>query len=1141
MGTALYRDIEYNTKDYYLTYPITKAGYFWGRYLGSFVFMIFISTAVIIGAFIGTKLGPAAGWTDPKQYGPNNLIYYLHPFFTIGLPNVLFTSSLFFGLVALTRNVKVIYFGGILLFLFYFIALFFLNHVNNATVINLADPFGLNGIRMQTGAASTVEQNTTLFPVMGLFGLNRIFWAGIGVVIVIFTYFRFNFERFFSGRRDKAAIDEVGVKTRNPITIRPAVSFTGRYNRNTLGNLVKVELLNIIRDNYFWIILLSGTLFLGFVFWLGESRNGVPDFPRTVVLLSIFNEAFPFFIFFILMFYTGETLHRDRTTRYSFINDSLPPPNWIMNGSKLITLLFLGAGLSFIPIITGVIVQLLKGFDTLNISAYFTYVGYILLPSLLEMVVFCYVVHVIVNNKFAAHGIGVFIWVIVFFLRKSGIFDYNLLLYSYTPSSGISDMNGIGHMAAPINWFNLYWLLFAGLLIIVSALFYYRGVTSSFKERLRLIPQRFNKSTALITAVAAVAFLVVGAWVYYNVNVLNNYLMKYENTDRAVMYEKTLKRYENLPLPKVTGIKMQVELYPDKQQTSTHAWITITNKNKVAISQMLLDGDELTNYSLKTNGVLVPFTAPLLYPRGFFNWLRQKADTADFRLYHFIKPLMPGDSLVLEINSEIVPKGFTNGMYAAALIDNGTFFNGGLPGLGYDEDDELGSPYERKKAGLPDKKEEEIQQNDPTGISTLKAGRAADRIKLDVTVSTLADQTAIAPGELVKRWRQDGRNYFHYVQDKPGMYMPMGIISARLALKKATVQLDHKVNIEVYYNPAHNTNIDRYIAAYKDGLAYYSKVYGNYPFNDIRLVETSVYGPQDASMATLNTYAEYFGWNADFRDPNSFDYCYVNTTRLLSQQWWRFQVAPNSTVGSLVIPEGLSNYDQLVMAEHKYGKNNMRYIVLDQLWYYLFIRRHLNENEHPLIKANQWFLWGGKASVALYGLRDLIGEDSLNVALREFKKAYNFKTDAPFPGANNLYQYLQKHVPDSLQYYLTDTWQKITLYDNRVVEASSKPTGNKNEYKVTFKLNVDKVWKDAKNNDIPAVNMNDYIDIGIFGKQVKGAGNRMVSNTLYLKKYKLKRGQQSFSVIVKGEPASVGIDPFSKLIDRNPNDNIKDI
>ena len=34
---------------------------------------------------------------------------------------------------------------------------------------------------------------------------------------------------------------------------------------------------------------------------------------------------------------------------------------------------------------------------------------------------------------------------------------------------------------------------------------------------------------------------------------------------RAVLYEKTLKHYEKLPLPKVTGIKMFVDLYPDKQ------------------------------------------------------------------------------------------------------------------------------------------------------------------------------------------------------------------------------------------------------------------------------------------------------------------------------------------------------------------------------------------------------------------------------------------------------------------------------------------------------------------------------------------------------------------------------------------------
>ena len=112
MGTAVFRDIEYQTKDYYLTYPITKAGYFWGRFAGSFVFMIGIALAIPLGIWLGSHLGPAIGKTVAAQYGPNKPIYYLHAFVFLGLPNILFTSTLFYGLVAVLRNVKVIYFGG---------------------------------------------------------------------------------------------------------------------------------------------------------------------------------------------------------------------------------------------------------------------------------------------------------------------------------------------------------------------------------------------------------------------------------------------------------------------------------------------------------------------------------------------------------------------------------------------------------------------------------------------------------------------------------------------------------------------------------------------------------------------------------------------------------------------------------------------------------------------------------------------------------------------------------------------------------------------------------------------------------------------------------------------------------------------
>ena len=1140
MGTALYRDIEYQTKDYYLTYPITKSGYFWGRYLGSFVFMISIALAVPVAIYLSTYIGPFTGQTVPGQYGANRLIYYLYPFLLIAIPNIFFTSSLFFGLVAITRNVKVIYFGGILLFLFYLIALFFLDHTTNTTVIGISDPFGLNGVRFQMNNASTAQHNNSLIAMSGPLAINRFLWPGLGLVVLIVTYLRFNFETFFAGKRDKATIDDAGPRSNKTLKI-PAVSFSGRYNKITLKSLIKLELLNIMRDNYFWIIVGAGSVFLGFVFWLGDNNFGIPDLPRTVSLLGIFADAFPFFIFFIIMFYTGETLQRDRLTRYAFINDSLPPPNWVLNGSKLISLLVIATGLSLVPLVVGVIIQLLKGFTQLNLAAYLTFILVVLLPKLLAATVLCYVLQVIFNNKFAAYAFGVTLWIGMFFLDSTGMFDYHLLLYSYTPKSGISDMDGMGHMVKPILWFNLYWLSAAGLLIIIAALFYNRGVNSSFKERLQLIPERFDGKTKFFVLGLLPLLLAIGGYIYYNISYLNEYLTKTENEDRAIIYEKTLKHFQSLPLPKVTRIKMNVDLFPYEKKEFVRAAVTIINKNTEPIYAMLLDGDELTDYSININGKPMAFTYPLFYSRGFFSWFGPKRDTAGFRVYNFDKPLAPGDSAVLQINSSVIHKGFTNGLYSANLLNNGTFFTGGLPNLGYDDDDEINSPYVRKKAGLRPKEEEEIAQNDPAATSNLKAGKAADLLSLDVTISTADDQVAVTHGDLVKQWKEKGRNCFHYVQNKPGMYVPLGILSARYSDRKDSVMLGHKVNIDIYYDPLHGDNIDRYIRAYKDGLKYYSSVYGNYPFNNIRQVETAPYGPREAATTTLNTYTEFNGWNASFTSPDQFDYLYSNTLRALAQQWWRFQVAPNSTVGSLVIPEGLANYDALVMNEKRYSKANMRPVVLNELWFYLFIRRHMDKKEHPIIKADQWFEWGDKTGVGMYGLKELIGEDSLNNALREFKNAYAFKNNGPFAGANDLYRYLQKHTPDSLQYYLTDTWQKVTLYNNKINSVTVKPTGNKNEYRIDLKVNIEKDWLGNKSEDIPALNMNDYVDIGVFGQDTKNQDGSMKAHFAYLKRYKFKRGDHELSIIVKGKPKAAAIDPLGYLIDRNPNDNLKDL
>jgi ABC-2 type transport system permease protein len=959
-------------------------------------------------------------------------------------------------------------------------------------------------------------------------------------VVLIITYLRFNFETFFAGRRDKATADEISDRSHGALKT-PALSFTGVYNRRVLGSLVRLELLNIIRDNYFWVIVGAGSLFLGFVFWLGQANEGVSDYPRTVMLLSIFSDAFPFFIFFIILFYTGETLQRDRLTRYAFINDSLPPPNWVLNGSRLISLLVLSVGLSFLPVVVGVIVQLAKGYTHLNWNAYLTYLFVILLPKFLEAATLCYFIQVIFNNKFAGYAIAAPLWIGMFFLDATGIFNYHLLLYSFTPNSGITDMDGMGHMVRPITWFDLYWMLAAGLLIVISALWYHRGVGSSLKERWQLIPQRLNRATKGFAAALILLFFVVGGYIYYNVSYLNEWLTKDEQQDRAIIYEKALKKYQQLPLPSVTNIVESIDLYPEEKRAVVDAKVTIENRTDKPISEMLLDADGLADYMITAAGQPVPVSYPLKYRRGKFSLFGPAADTADFRLYTFRAPLAPGDSMIVEVRSLTLQKGFTNGLYSPNMLNNGTLFTSGLPGLGYDDDDEVGSPYVRKKAGLPPKPEEEIAQNDPVGVNTLEAGAGANLHRMEVTVSVPGDQMAVSHGDLVGKWTANGRNYFHYVADRPGMYPPFVVAAGRYAERQDSILTDHPVGIEIYYNPAQGANLDRYIKAYKDGLTYYAAAYGSYPYHSIRQVELSNYGPRNAATTAMNLYAEANGWNAHFTGPEDYDYLHFDVTRALAQQWWRYQVAPNKTVGSLVLSEGLASYDALVMNEKKYGVENIRRYLQDQIWPYTIIRRRLTEREHPLLTANFWFEWSSKAGVVMYGLRDLIGEDSINKALREFRDTYAFRPRGPYAGANDLYDVLKRHVPDSLQYYLDDTWKKVTFYDNKILGASAVKTGRPNEYAVTIRVNIDKSYRDDKGNDVPAVGMKDYIEIAVLGADAKDADGRTVQRFLHRKKYWLTQGEHTIKVTVTGEPKAAAVDPFNVLIDQNVWDNYKRI
>ena len=201
---------------------------------------------------------------------------------------------------------------------------------------------------------------------------------------------------------------------------------------------------------------------------------------------------------------------------------------------------------------------------------------------------------------------------------------------------------------------------------------------------------------------------------------------------------------------------------------------------------------------------------------------------------------------------------------------------------------------------------------------------------------------------------------------------------------------------------------------------------------------------------------------------------------------------------------------------------------------YLQGRAFEQKKELPLLRVEgQGYIHYNKGAVVMYALRDLIGEEAVNGALRDYLAEVKFQ-EPPYTTSLELYAHLQAATPDSLRPMLADLFEHITLYDNRVKEATVSGD-SASGYRVTLEVELRKLRADSLGNEAE-VGMNDWVDVGIFARNPEDP--QQLGEEIYLQKHHLTAGPQTITVQVPREPARAGIDPHHKLIDRNSDDNV---
>jgi ABC-2 type transport system permease protein len=1112
---ALLRDFELGTAELFFATPMRKRHFLIGRFAAAVTACLVVYLAVALGLVIGQFMP----WVDPARLGPLSLAPYLWGLVVLVLPNLLFVSALLALLAVTTRSLLAVYLGVIAFFVLWRVAGAITADLDNVWLATLLDPFGLRAVSRAIRYWSAEERNTQLPQLAGYLIANRLLWSVIGLGLTTIAFAAFRTQRTGTGKgwlRRRAIAATVPASPAPPAAPRRAPRFSGATAWSQLLHQLRFDTLGVLKGVPFLVMMMFGILnFLAAATSTG-SFFGTQLYPVTAQLLEALRGGYSFLLVFIVMFYAGELVWRERAAKLGEVTDACPVPNWVPLVAKTGAMAAVVIAFQLVGALVAIAFQLLKGYTNLELAVYaqtllLDAIPYVLMGGL------AMVLQVLTNNKFI--GFGAVIAVVVLQTVMGLLsFEHNLYLYAGAPAAPYSDMNGFGHFLTGRLWFFGYWALFLVALLMLSSAFWMRGVALTWRDRLALARQRLTGRARTALGATLFAFAAVGGYIFWNTNISNRYLSSDATKDEQQRYEVEYRRYKDLPQPRITAVANEVDLRPEERSARIRGTYTIVNPHLTAITDLHLE---------------VPLPTKLRSVDFGGGKLTHHDDALGYRIYHLDHPMQPGEVRAMRFDVEIVNQGFTNDSGSTALVDNGSFFNSqSLPSFGYDPQRELTDRNDRRKRGLGEPRRMPKLEDEAARVNTY-IGDDGDWISFSSTICTAPDQIALAPGYLTKEYLRDGRRCFDYAMDRP-MLLFYAYLSARWQVRRDSYQ---GIPIEIYYDEQHPYNVGRMIDSVKKSLAYFQANFTPYQHKQVRILEFPGYQSFAQSFANTIPYSESVGFIADLRDQDAIDYVFYITAHEVAHQWWAHQVIGANVQGATVMSESLAQYSALMVMEQEYGRPMMRRFLKYELDRYLGGRGGELVEELPLYRVeNQPYIHYRKGSLVFYRLREELGEATVNRALKKYllDKGYQH---APFTTSRDLISYLRAEARPEQQSLITDLFERICFYDNRLKDASVRRLAD-GKFEVTITASAAKRYADGKGKETAAP-LDDWVDVGVFASGP--SGKERDEKVLSLQRVHLTGPEMKLTVTVDAEPAEVGIDPYNKLIDRVPADNRKKV
>jgi ABC-type transport system involved in multi-copper enzyme maturation permease subunit len=971
-GGILYKEIQYKSAQWAYVLPIKDKHFFLGRFFAAYLYLIIISTGMIVGHL----LVPYSGIGEANRFGPVVWGQLLHGWLLFTIPNLFFYVSIVFFAIVYTRRIATSYLAVFVVVIIFLISQtsFESGGGDNLLAYILADSGGYVAAQYYSDMLTTEQKNTEYFQLTGYILQNRMLWVGVAFLLGIAAYFKFSFKYFIqiSTNRSKKIRENNKALFIAPLVQLPSITkqFSVLDFLKKLWSLSKLEFLNIVRPISFKIILgiILLMVFLQNVTWNATYYIG-NELPISSNM-TYFRMQWGVFVNMLVMIWAGELFFKDKTINIWQITDSLPVPVWVTQLSRFAAVIGLSLVLSISFIIISIFTQvLLGGASYIDLGRFvedlllyrWAFLNFVLWASLV------FFVAALSSQRILTHilCVGLFFFLIISY--ELGIVEDLRFGFGFTPGvEDYSEMSGYGVFQPAANWFFFLWLALATTLVMLGILLWKRGSDKKWINRVALKNMQLGHFSKVVMLACFGLFLILMSVINENVYDKGNFTPKAEEERLDAEYEKKYKYLKTSSQPKYETIDLKIDLFPSERKASYSANIVLNNekgvdtiflncKDFVEIKSLIMKGQELRSV--------------------------KKDEDQNITAYLIPKNIRTDSLLSLKLDGVKKYEGFTQSDFQADLTYIGSF--GGiqdfLPVIGYDSDKEIIENRKREEQNLDKLSSRMPSINDSLGLRQNIFSTDAILVKGNITISTEKGQIPFTAGALQKRETSGDRSIAYYNIDTPQVFN-WYLGSSDYAIEKGVA---NDINYTILYKPSHAFNIELYQDALKNGIAFMQKKFGLDAISDkLQLVEIHRWQDAKYNFANSIVLSEKQGWVANTDGIQEKAYILQTVGSGLVSLWLQRNLSIANVQGADMLRAGLPEALALQFVEKTLGEEALNHLVQKKKDKYGKDRNNEPNLEPVLIYADgAKYLEENKGAVALFKLMKTIGIQKFNSIL----------------------------------------------------------------------------------------------------------------------------------------------------------------